>query len=50
MINAEMICHQDISPVSFHICHMLQRSYKTDIKGKEDDGIKIKFENWNMMF
>ena len=27
MINAEMICHQDIRPVSSHICHMLQRSY-----------------------
>ena len=27
MINAEMICHHDVCPVSFHICHMLQRSY-----------------------
>ena len=26
MINAEMICHHDVSHVSFLICHMLQRS------------------------
>ena len=31
--------------VLFHICHMLQRSYKTDIKGKGGDGMKIRFEN-----
>ena len=41
-----MICHQDIRPVSSHICHMLQRSYLLIENKKQNNNKKTRSDQY----